>query len=116
MSRSRSITLALFALSMLAVAAPSEALCVKCIVNECWSNSTATAANCYSYGTSCLTSGKCAGGGSECDPCAPDEDAYLALPTPLASEFILVEVKIERPKTGAARVAVTKSDGATRQQ
>ncbi len=93
------------------VAQPASALCVKCVVNECWASSTATAADCYSYGTSCLTTGRCAGGGGICaDPgTCPDEDGALA---PLNSEYVLTAVAIHRPVPGRALIAANTSPAA----
>ena len=95
----RPVMVCLLVLSLFAIADSAQALCVKCISNECWSQSTATAAECFSYGTSCLTSGKCVsgGGGLGCDWTGDgDLCEQGALSTPLASEYVLASVKVQR--------------------
>jgi len=58
----------------------------------------------YSYGTSCLTAGNpCNGnGGLDCDPAC--EDGFGAL-KPLNEEYVLAEVRIERPRPADAKLA-----------
>lgn len=103
------VTRSLLVLCFAAIAVPSYALCVKCDSSAtCWASTYATAARCESSGTSCLTSGTCsAGGGSGCTPegCGID----VAEATPLNLDYKVAEVKIERPSTTTARVAVAKT-------
>ena len=109
MKLSRIGILSLLVWSFAAIAVPSYALCVKCDSSAtCWASTYATAARCESSGTSCLTSGTCSGGSG----CTPEEcgiDVDVAEATPLNLDYKVAEVKIERPSTTTARVAVAKT-------
>jgi hypothetical protein len=102
----RNLLFAVFALLVLVAAAPSYAMCLKCDYGTatCWGSTYANAAQCFSYGTSCITSGMCSNGGDPCEPgtgCGPD----VAEAAPLNLEYTLAAVKIEKPAKQTTAIA-----------
>lgn len=100
----------LVGLLVLVVAAPTYALCVKCVQVQCWSTIGAGRSNCYSYGSSCLMSGAhCGSGGLDCDAAEGGFcEQALAEPEsldPLALDYKLAEVRVQQPKASPARIA-----------
>jgi len=107
MKVSRVMTLVLVTLTLLAVSVPSYAgTCYKCSVYSDCLAGFGTASACYSYGTSCLTTGRC-DTGEDCTQDCWYEQAALA-PSALATEYQLADVKIEHFKETTAEVAVGK--------
>ena len=114
MKYSRFLMLSVMFLSLFVVA-PAYALCVKCVINECWgSGKNRTATNCYSYGSSCLTTGHCEtafeGGGGDGDETF--DLGFVKIPRQrrmaLNSEYILADVRIEHPRPVTTRLAAVK--------
>ena len=99
-------------LVVLATAVPSHALCIHCVVDECWADASSGRAECYSYGSSCLLAGAhCGGsGGGECDTefCGPEEIAYRrpSAPQPLSLEYQLAQVTIQQQRGQALAVTL----------
>lgn len=86
----------------------AQAICVKCAAdNTCWASTYANAAKCYSYGSSCLTSGQCFddGSGGCTDPTCPPEQQN-AYQEPLAANYVLTAVSVERPPIATTTLAV----------
>jgi hypothetical protein len=83
---------------------------VKCISVECWAKTDATARDCSSYGTACATIGYCDDPGSGCGDfsCGPDQQTS-SLKAPLASEYVLAAVQVERPKAVPTAVATASA-------
>jgi hypothetical protein len=101
----RSAVYGFLALVVLCVAAPMSAMCLKCDYGTatCWGSTYASAARCYSYGSSCMTAGTCSSD-DECVPgsgCGPD----VAAVKPLNLDYTLVAVKVQRPAKAQAVLA-----------
>jgi hypothetical protein len=102
----RVLSVCLVVLALLAVSSPAYAgTCYKCYLSGACYMAEGTAAKCYAYGTSCLTTGHC-DSGEECTQDCWYEQGDLTLPQePLAMEYQLAEVKIEHFKAATATVA-----------
>ena len=104
--------LLLVSIALFTIAPACFATCFYCSVYQDCFMAGGSAARCYSYGTSCMTSGHC-DSDQECQVgsgCGPDVAFARPVTRPLDLDYHLAAVKISHPATAASRAMIAEGN------